>query len=112
MESGLEKIGYSIDEVASTLQANHLTRLTRINLPLLKGALGTAALLVFVDILKELPLTLILRPFNFNTLATRSFELASDEQMAAAAVPSLIIILTGLAPVYLLNALITKGSKK
>ncbi len=111
IESGFEKIGYSLDEVASTLRANHLSRLTRINLPLLKGALGTAALLVFVDILKELPLTLILRPFNFNTLATRSFELASDEQIAAAAVPSIIIIITGLIPVYLLNALITKRSK-
>jgi iron(III) transport system permease protein len=111
IESGFEKIGYSLDEVASTLRANPLSRLTRINLPLLKGALGTAALLVFVDILKELPLTLILRPFNFNTLATRSFELASDEQIAAAAVPSIIIIITGLIPVYLLNALITKRSK-
>ncbi len=111
IESGFEKLGRSLDEVASTLQASHLTRLTRINLPLLKGVLGTAALLVFVDILKELPLTLILRPFNFNTLATRSFELASDEQMAAAAVPSLIIIVTGLVPVYLINTLIIKGNK-
>ncbi len=112
IESGFEKIAYSLDEAASTLQASHLSRLTRVNLPLLKGALGTAGLLVFVDILKELPLTLILRPFNFNTLATRSFELASDEQIAAAAVPSLIIIITGLIPVYLLNALITKRTKK
>jgi iron(III) transport system permease protein len=64
-----------------------------------------------VDILKELPLTLILRPFNFHTLATRSFELASDEQLASAAVPSLVIILAGTIPVYLLNTLITKKER-
>ena len=79
---------------------------------MLKGSLATAALLVFVDILKELPLTLIMRPFNFDTLATRSFELASDEQIANAAVPSLIIIITGLVPAYLLNFLIIKKRTK
>lgn len=112
MESGFEKIGDSLDEVAGTLKASHWHRLKRISLPLLKGSLATAALLVFVDILKELPLTLIMRPFNFDTLATRSFELASDEQIANAAVPSLIIIITGLIPVYLLNFLIIKKRAK
>ena len=112
VESGFEKIGDSIDEVAGTLKASHWHRLKRISLPLLKGSLATAALLVFVDILKELPLTLIMRPFNFDTLATRSFELASDEQIANAAVPSLIIIITGLVPAYLLNFLIVKKRTK
>lgn len=111
IEAGFEKISQSLDEAASTLKAGHWFRLTRINLPLIKGSLGAAALLVFVDILKELPLTLILRPFNFNTLATRSFELASNEQVAVAAVPSLIIIAVGMLPVYLLNVLIVKRSK-
>ena len=105
VEAGFEKIDKSLDEVASTLKASTWSRLTKINVPLLRSALGTAALLVFVDVLKELPLTLILRPFNFHTLATRSFELASDEQVAAAAIPSLVIIATGLIPVYLLNVL-------
>lgn len=108
VESGFEKVARSMDEAAATLGVGNWRRLMNINLPLLKGALGTALLLVFVDILKELPLTLILRPFNFNTLATRSFELASDEQMAAAAVPSLVIILVGMVPVYILNTILIK----
>ena len=110
VEAGFEKIGQSLDEVASTLKASPWSRLIGINVPLLATALATAALLVFVDVLKELPLTLILRPFNFHTLATRSFELASDEQVAAAAIPSLVIILTGVIPVYLLNILSKRRS--
>ena len=66
-------------------------------------SLLTALLLVFVDVLKELPATLILRPFNFNTLAVRAYELASDERLADAATPSLAIVLIGLAPVILLS---------
>jgi iron(III) transport system permease protein len=62
-----------------------------------------ALLLVFVDVLKELPATLLLRPFNFDTLAVRTFELASDEQLAAAAVPALTIVLAGLLPLIWLN---------
>ncbi len=112
VESGFEKISQTVDEAASILQASHWKRLSQINMPLLRGALGTALLLVFVDILKELPLTLILRPFNFHTLATRSFELASDEQMAAASIPSLVIILAGIIPVYILNILITRKSRQ
>jgi iron(III) transport system permease protein len=111
VEAGFEKINQSVDDAANILQAGHWRRLFRVNIPLLRGALGTALLLVFVDILKELPLTLILRPFNFHTLATRSFELASDEQLASAAVPSLVIILAGTIPVYLLNTLITKKER-
>ena len=98
-----------MDEAAATLGAGQWKRLFTIDIRLLRGALGTALLLVFVDVLKELPLTLILRPFNFNTLATRAFELASDEQIAAAAVPSLVIILAGTVPVYILNVIITKS---
>lgn len=112
VESGFEKISRAVDEAAGVLKATNWQRLVRINLPLLRGTLATAVLLVFVDILKELPLTLILRPFNFHTLATRSFELASDEQVAAAAVPSLVIIITGMIPVYLLNTLITSRKRE
>ncbi len=73
---------------------------------ILKGTLVSAALLVFVDVLKELPLTLMLRPFNFDTLATRAFQLAADEQLTQSAIPALIIIAVGLVPVILLNRLI------
>jgi iron(III) transport system permease protein len=71
-------------------------------LPLLRASVLTALLLVFVDVLKELPATLLLRPFNFNTLAVRSFELASDERLADAALPALTIVLISLGPVMLL----------
>ncbi len=108
IESGFARLGKPLHEVGTTLGASPWTVLRKINLPLLTGVLLSAGLLVFIDVLKELPLTLILRPFNFDTLATRSFELASDELIAAAAAPSLIIILTGIIPIHLLNRLITK----
>ena len=108
IESGFQRVGKSLHEVAATLGVKPWRILHRINIPLLRGALLSAGLLVFIDVLKELPLTLILRPFNFNTLATRAFELATDELVAAAAVPSLVIILTGVVPIHLLNILITK----
>ena len=77
--------------------------LRHVHLPILRGSLLTALLLVFVDVLKELPTTLILRPFNFNTLAVRAYELASDERLADAATPALAIVVIGLIPVILLN---------
>ena len=69
----------------------------------MRGTLLTAAILVFVDVLKELPATLILRPFNFDTLATKTYDLASDERLAEAAGPALAIGLVGILPVYLLS---------
>jgi iron(III) transport system permease protein len=72
----------------------------------MKGSLAAAMLLIVVDVLKELPLTLILRPFNFDTLATTAFELADDERLASASVASLLIILVGLLPVIGLNKLL------
>ena len=76
----------------------------------MKAALVSGALLVFVDVLKELPLTLILRPFNFHTLATRAFELASDEMVAESANAALIIVLTGIIPIIILSKLISGNS--
>jgi iron(III) transport system permease protein len=76
---------------------------SRVYLPLGKKGLITACMLVFVDVLKELPLTLILRPFNFETLATKAFEYASDEMLMKAALPSLLIVLVGLIPVFILH---------
>ncbi len=70
---------------------------------MMKGSLLTALLLVFVDVLKELPATLILRPFNFNTLAVRAYELANEERLADAAVPALAIVLVGIIPVIMIS---------
>jgi iron(III) transport system permease protein len=102
VEAGLENIRPSIDESARSLGSTPVRVLRRIHLPMLRGSLLTALLLVFVDVLKELPATLILRPFNFNTLAVRAYELASDERLAEAAAPALAIVLIGLLPVILL----------
>ena len=103
VEAGLSRIRHSIDESARSLGSSPTRVLRRIHLPMLRGSLLTALLLVFVDVLKELPATLILRPFNFNTLAVRTYELASDERLADAATPALAIVLIGLLPVILLT---------
>jgi iron(III) transport system permease protein len=109
IESGLAKIRPSIDESARSLGAKPAAVLRRIHLPMLRGSLLTALLLVFVDVLKELPTTLILRPFNFNTLAVRTYELASDERLADAALPALAIVVIGLIPVILITKTLTNS---
>ncbi len=92
VESGFTRIGSSLGAASRTLGASPLRTLGRIELPLLWRGLIAAATLVFIDVLKELPLTLILRPFNFDTLATRAFELASIEQVAHSAPAALLVI--------------------
>ncbi len=109
VESGLTRITPGLDESARSLGLSAGQVLQRVHLPILRGSLLTALLLVFVDVLKELPATLILRPFNFNTLAVRTYELASDERLADAATPALAIVLIGLLPVILLTRSITRG---
>lgn len=109
LESGYAKIRQHLDESAILLGSKPRHILTRIHMPLLRTSLLTASLLVFVDVLKELPATLILRPFNFNTLAVRAYELASDERLADAALPSITIVLVGLIPViFLIRAMKTR----
>ncbi len=103
MESGLSKISPAMDVSAAGLGCRPIAMLRRVHLPLLRGSMLTALLLVFVDVLKELPATLILRPFNFNTLAVRAYELAEDEMLVAAAPSALCIALVGLLPVILLS---------
>ena len=88
--------------LARTLGSAPLALLRRVHTPILSPALLSALLLVFVDVLKELPATLILRPFNFETLATRAYRLASDERIAEASTASLTILAVGLVPVLLL----------
>lgn len=108
IESGLERITPSMDEAAQVMGERPLGILGRVHLPMLKGSLITALLLVFVDVLKELPATLILRPFNFNTLAVRAYELASDERLADSACAALAIVVAGLIPVILLSRSLSK----
>jgi len=107
VEAGLAKIRPSMDEAARSMGYGPMRMLHRVHVPMLRGALLTALLLVFVDVLKELPATLILRPFNFNTLAVRAYELASDERLADSAPAALTIVLAGLLPVILISRSIT-----
>lgn len=109
VEAGLGKCRRSMDEAARSLGLRPRQVLWRVQVPLLRGSLLTALLLVFVDVLKELPATLILRPFNFNTLAVRAFELAGDERLADSAPAALTIVLAGLIPVLLLSRSITRS---
>ena len=107
IESGLQKVKLNVDNAARLLGHRPLYVLRKVHIPLLRGSVLTAFLIVFVDVLKELPATLILRPFNFNTLAVRAYELASDERLVDAAPASLLIVLVGLIPVILLSRSIT-----
>lgn len=108
VEASLAAVTSSMDQVARTLGASPIGTLLRVHIPIIRGGLLTAALIVFVDIMKELPATLILRPFNFDTLAVQAYRLASDERLAQAAVPSLVIVAVGLVPVIVLSRAIAK----
>jgi iron(III) transport system permease protein len=103
VEASLGKITLSMDLAARSLGRSPGQTLGLVHLPIMRGTLLTAAILVFVDVLKELPATLVLRPFNFDTLATRTYDLASDERLVEAAGPALAIGLVGILPVYLLS---------
>lgn len=96
LDAAFERLPPSVDEAAVSLGQSWQGVLRRVHLPLLRGPLLVGALLVFVDVVKELPLTLSLRPFDFDTLAVRVFQYASDERVGAAMAPSLLIMLFGL----------------
>ena len=106
VESGLEKITPNMDMASRTLGKGPFTTLCRIHFPLLRPALLAGSILVFVDTMKELPATLILRPFNFETLATFVYQYASDELLIECAPAALTIVFAGVLPVILLNAAI------
>ena len=110
VEAGFDRVAAGLDEVARTLGASPLEALRRVDLPLLRSTLVAAGTLVFVDVVKELPLTLILRPFDFDTLATTAFQMAMDEQIAESASAALLLIATGTLPVVFLNRLVPGGS--
>lgn len=101
--AGLEKIKPNLDNAARSLGCSPLATLKQIHIPLLGSSLLTAGMLVFVDVMKELPATMILRPFNFDTLAVRVYNLASDERLPEAASAALAIVLVGLIPVLFLT---------
>jgi len=101
-DSGMATVPPSMDAVARSLGHASPRVLRSIHLPLARNSVLTALLIVFVDVMKELPATLILHPFNFQTLAVQAHRLASDERLAEAAVPSLALVAVGLIPVILL----------
>ncbi len=107
VESGLGKIRPSMDDAARSLGLPPGQALRKVHVPLMKGSVITAVLIVFVDVMKELPATMILRPFDFNTLAVRAFELASDERLADSSTAALMIVALGLGPVLLLSKTIS-----
>jgi iron(III) transport system permease protein len=109
VESGLDAIRPSLDGAARTLGSRVPVVMLRIHLPLLATGAFTGALIVFVDVMKELPATLIMRPFNFDTLAVQAYRLASDERLADAALPSLVIVGFGLLPVLILCRALARG---
>jgi iron(III) transport system permease protein len=109
VESGLARVTPSMDAAAKSLGCGPTETLRRVHVPLLRGSLFSAGLLVFVDVMKELPATLVMRPFNFDTLATQTYTLAADERLAEASTAALAIVAVGLLPVFLLARQISAG---
>lgn len=109
-ESGLATVHPHMDAVARTLGESSAGTLRRVHVPILLPSVLTALLIVFVDVMKELPATLIMRPFNFDTLAVQAHRLAADERLDGAAVPSLVIVAVGLLPVILLCRTLARRS--
>jgi iron(III) transport system permease protein len=109
VESGLTRIRPSLREAARVLGAKPGAAVARVELPLARGSLLTAGLLVFVDTMKELPATLIVRPFDFDTLAVRVYALAADERLAEASTAALLIVAVGLLPVIGLTRAMRRG---
>lgn len=103
VQSGYARIPRSFDDSARMLGTGDMALLRRVHWPLLKRSAAAATLLVFVDVMKELPATLVLRPFNSDTLAVVAYQLARDERLGEAALPSLALVLVGLIPVVMLS---------
>lgn len=103
IESGLHRITRNVDEAARNLGAGAAGLLTRVHLPMLRASLLTAATLTFVDIMKEMPITLMTRPFGWDTLAVRVFEMTSEGEWERAALPALAIVVAGIIPIILLT---------
>ena len=109
VEASLAKIRPNMDDAARNLGQRPLGSLLLVHAPIMWGSLLTAALIVFVDVMKELPATLVMRPFNFDTLAVQAHNLAADERLNEAALPSLTIVLVGILPLIVLSRTITRS---
>ena len=103
IRSGLTQVPENLIDASYTMGKSFTETLTKIILPLIKTSIIAGGLLAFVDIMKELPMTLLLRPFNFETLATYTYQFAHDELIEQASLPALLIILAGLIPVIFMN---------
>ena len=111
IESGYERITSSIDDSSKLLGSSGWSMFLRVHSPLLKTSFLTATLLVMSEVVKELPATLILRPFNFETLAVSTYIYAAEERMFQAASPAIAIVLIGLIPIYFLSKMIKSSSQ-
>ena len=109
VEASMTKITPSMDDAARSLGLGRFPVMWRVHLPLLRGSLLTGALMVFVDVMKELPATLVMRPFNFDTLATQAFTLASDERLGEASTAALSIVAVGVIPLIFISRQIARG---
>lgn len=111
VEASLGKITVSIDDASRSLGCGQGSTLRRVHLPMLRGSLLTAGLLVFVDVMKELPATLVMRPFNFDTLATQAYTLAADERLAEASTAALTIVAVGILPLIAVSRQIARSRR-
>ena len=111
IENGFSKIDKSIDDATKIFSGSEFKNFVRVYLPLMKPYLMSGFLILYIDIAKELPATLLLRPFNFDTMAVRIYELASNEMLYKVAFPSLLLILSTAVAVFLLNSKLVRGRK-
>jgi iron(III) transport system permease protein len=111
VEAGLGRIRPSMEDAARSLGRTPAQVLARVHAPMMGASLLTAGLIVFVEVMKELPATFAMRPFNFDTLAVQAYHYASDERLAQAAAASLVIVAVSLAPVILLSRAIARGRR-
>lgn len=112
VETSLGKITSSMDDASRSLGVGKWATLQRVHVPILRGSLLTAGLLVFVDVMKELPATLVMRPFNFDTLATQAHTLASDERLTEASTAAVTIVAVGLLPMFIISRQIARGNRR
>jgi len=108
MLSGVRRLPDNLMNASRVLGHGYVDSLRKVVLPLLKSSFLAGLMLVFVDIMKELPMTLLLRPFDFETLATYTYQFAKDEMLEQAALPALMIVLTGLVPVILMSSMLRR----
>ena len=108
MISGVRRLPANMMNASRVLGQGYMDSIRRVIVPLLKSSFLAGMMLVFVDVMKELPMTLLLRPFNFDTLATYTYQFAKDEMLEVAALPALMIVLSGLVPVILMSAMLRR----